>query len=141
MKIVYTLARILLGIFFFIMGLNGFLLFMPPPPGGIPQHAMQFSVLLFTTHYVYLTMGAELVAGVLLLVNRFVPFALIMLAAILANILTFHVTMWPQALFPMPILALVLWFVASWPLRRHFAPLFAPVARIDDRESIAVPAR
>jgi hypothetical protein len=107
------------------MGLNGFLLFMPPPATGIPANAATFSGILFSTHYMYVTMGAQLLAGVLLLINRYVPFALIVLAAVLVNILTFHITMWPQTLFPMPIVALVLWFLTAWPLRAEFAPLFA----------------
>ena len=48
----------------------------------------------------------------------------VLLAAVIANILMFHVTMWPQALVPFPVLVTVLWFIVAWPLRTHFAPLF-----------------
>jgi uncharacterized membrane protein YphA (DoxX/SURF4 family) len=106
------------------MGLNGFLLFLPPPPTGIPPNAMAFSGAMFASHYVYFTSGVQLLAGLLLLVNRFVPFAVVVLAAVLVNILAFHITMWPQTLFPLPILAVVLWFLTAWPLRERFAPLF-----------------
>ena len=125
MKLMYTIARILLGLLFAVVGLNLFLLFMPPPPTGIPERAMQFSTLMFVTHYVWFTGGVQVLAGILLLVNRFVPLALIVLAAVLANILAFHLTMWPQTVFPMPLLALVLWFATAWPLRDHFKALFA----------------
>lgn len=125
MKIAALIARVLLGLLFVFVGLNGFLLFIPPPPNGLPHNAVVFNTVMFETHYVYMTSGVQVIAGLLLLVNRFVMFALIVLAAVLVNILTFHITMWPQALLPMPIVALVLWFIVAWPLRERFAPLFS----------------
>jgi uncharacterized membrane protein YphA (DoxX/SURF4 family) len=123
---VYNGARVLLGLLFFVMGLNGFLLFIPPPPmATFPHNAMIFNEAMFASHYMYMTSGVQVLAGLLLVINRYVPFALIVLAAVLANILTFHITMWPETLFPTPIVALVLWFLTAWPLRAHFAPLFA----------------
>ena len=126
MKFVFLTARILLGLLFAIVGLNGFLMFMPPPPTGVPEHAMQFSMLLMTTHFMWMTAGFQLVSGVLLLVNRFVTFALVVLAAELVNIFTFHITMWPQSLVPLPVLALVLWIGTAWPLRERFSTFFSP---------------
>jgi hypothetical protein len=126
---VSAIARVLLGLLFVIMGVNGFLLFMPPPPVGVPANAAAFSGAMFASHYVYLTSGAQAVAGALLLVNRYVLFALIVLAAVLVNILTFHITMWPQTLFPMPVIATVLWFLAAWPLRARFARLLSATAQ------------
>lgn len=125
MKNVFPVARIALGLLFAILGLNGLAPFLPmPPPGAIPDHALQFTMLLGTTHYVWLTAGAQVVAGILLLIDRYVMFALIVLAAELANIFMFHLTMWPQAIVPMPILALILWIITAWPLRERFAELF-----------------
>jgi hypothetical protein len=77
------------------------------------------------SHYAYVTSGVQVACGLLLLLNEYVPFALIVLAAVLVNIFTFHITMWPAAIFPLPVIALVLWFIVAWPLRRHFALLFA----------------
>lgn len=125
MKTTALIARLLLGLLFVVMGLNGFLLFLPPPPTGIPHDAAAFSGAMFASHYVYMTSGAQILAGALLLVNRYVMFALVVLAGVLVNILTFHITMWPQSLVPLPILAVVLWFLAAWPLRAKFAALFA----------------
>jgi uncharacterized membrane protein YphA (DoxX/SURF4 family) len=127
MKIAATAARVLLGVLFVVMGLNGFLLFMPPPPTGIPPTAAAFSGAMFTSHFMWMTSGVQLLAGVLLLANRAVFFALIVLAALLVNILTFHITMWPQSLVPLPIIAVILWFIAAWPLRREFFRLFSTV--------------
>ncbi len=69
--------------------------------------------------------GVGLIAGVLLLVNRYVPLALVTLAAVLANILTFHLTMALGGIFP----ALVLtgcWFVVAYGHRATLLPLLAP---------------
>ncbi len=123
MRIVVLVSRLLLGLMFAVFGLNGFLLFMPPP-AHIPGNAGAFSGAMMSSHYVYLTTGAQLLCGVLLLINRYVSLALVVLAAIIVNILTFHITMWPQSLVPFPILVTVLWFIVAWPLREHFAPLF-----------------
>ena len=126
MRIAYTIARILLGLQFGVLGMNGFLMFLPnPPPGTIPPTAMTFAVAMATSHFSYLVFGVQVIGGILLLLNRYVPFALVMLAAVLANVLTFHITMWPATLFPLPIIAVILWFIVAWPLRAHFAPLFA----------------
>jgi len=126
MKIAVTICRILLGVTFVVLGLNGFLLFMPPPPANsMPHDAVAFSTLLFSSHYMYVTAGTQVLCGILLLLNRYTGFALLALAAVLVNVLTFHATMWPQTLFPLPVLTVVFFVVTAWPLRERFARLFA----------------
>ncbi|HEY3675572.1 MAG TPA: DoxX family membrane protein [Candidatus Tumulicola sp.] len=127
MKIVALIARILLGLIFFVFGLNGFLQFIPVPP-GLPPNVATFTGLMMSTHYIYLTAGVQVISGALLLIGRYVPLAIVMLAAMIVNILTFHITMFPQTLFPMPILVLVLWFLVAWPIRANFAGILAPKA-------------
>lgn len=123
--LLYNIARVLLGLMFGVLGLNGFLLFIPPPPPSfMPPVVVQWNTPMFITHYVWMTAGFQVLAGILLLLNRYVLVALIILAGVLVNILTFHITMWPQALFPLPIVALILWFLTCWPIRDRFAPLF-----------------
>jgi putative oxidoreductase len=127
MKIGVLLARLLLGLVFAVFGLNGFLHFIPTPP-SIPGDAGVFFGVLTKTHYVYLTAGVQCIAGVLLLADQYVPLALVLLAGMLVNILTFHITMMPQGLL-MPIVVTILWFIVSWSIRGHFAPLF--VRKVD----------
>lgn len=123
MKTAYTIARILLGLIFGALGMNGFVPFIPNPP-TIPAPALAFFSAMASTHFSYFVFGAQVLAGLLLLANRYVPLALVVLGAVLANILAFHITMWPAALVPMPALATILWFVTAWPIRTHFAPIF-----------------
>lgn len=122
-KVALAAARILLGIQFGVLGLNGFVHFLPNPP-YIPPVAMVFSVAMATSHFAYFVFGVQVIAGLLVLFNRYVPFALVMLGAVIANIFAFHITMWPQAIFPMPVIALVLWFFTAWPIRSQFAQIF-----------------
>ncbi len=67
--------------------------------------------------------AAQILIGALVLINRFVPVALIMLAAFTYNSFAFHATMAPQALFA-PLLLVVLLAVVAYPYRALFAPLF-----------------
>lgn len=126
MNVVVTIARVLLGLIFVFFGLDGFIGFIPAPPIAGPAGA--FLGAMNASHYVYFVSAVQVIAGLLLVANRFVPLALVALAAVIANILTFHVTMMPAGL-PVPILVTVLWFVVALPLRSHFAPLFAQKVR------------
>ncbi|HEY5341911.1 MAG TPA: hypothetical protein VIK27_12855 [Candidatus Aquilonibacter sp.] len=120
MKITSTIARILLGVIFTIFGLNGFLHFIPSPP--LNGDVLQFLTVIVASHFYVLIFGVQLICGVLLLVNQYVPLALVTLAAVLANILTFHITMQPQGI-PPALIAVVLWILTALPLRAQFAPL------------------
>lgn len=123
MKITYTAARILLGLAFTLAGLAGLIfLFVPNPPPAPPGLAGTFQQVFFQSHWVVLVDAVEFIAGAAILVNRYVPLALVLLAAVLTNILTFHITMAPAGIVPGAILT-VLWFVVALQLRSHFAPL------------------
>ncbi len=122
MKIATQSARILLGLIFLTFGLNGFLHFIPmPPPSGL---AGQYLGVLFASHYLVAVFLLQAIGGALLLVNRFIPVALVLLGPILVNILLFHSLMAPSGL-PLAILALVLWLTVYAGARRAFAGVFA----------------
>jgi putative oxidoreductase len=121
MRTVSVIARYLAGIIFLAFGLNGFLKFIPlPQPEGI---AGQFMGALFVSHYLTVIFAVQVIAAVLLLVNRYVPLALATLAPVIVNILCFHALMAPSGL-PLALFVAVLWaviFVDVWPA---FAGLF-----------------
>ena len=121
MRIITVIARLLLGVIFFVFGLNGFLGFIPMPP--LEGAAGAFIGALFSSHYLYLISGVQLIAGVLLLIDRFVPLALAMLAPVIANILAYHTTMQPSG-FPLAIFTTLLWAVLVWRYWAHFTSLF-----------------
>lgn len=123
MKLTSTIARVLLGLIFVVFGLNGFLLYFPPPP-TLPHDVAIFTSAMYDSHFAWMTSAVQMIAGLLLLANRYMLVTLVVLAAVLVNILTLHLTMYPQGL-PPAIVAAVLWFLTAWPLRARFAPLFA----------------
>src|SRR5579863_1175539 len=106
MRIASLIAQYLAGGIFLVFGLNGFLSFIPlPPPTGI---AGQFMGALYASHYLWVIFAFQLVAGVLLLANRYVPLAVAMLAPVIVNILSFHFLMAPSGL-PLALLVTLLW--------------------------------
>jgi uncharacterized membrane protein YphA (DoxX/SURF4 family) len=129
MKIATLIARILLGLMFFVFGLNGFLNFIPAPP-ALPEPAGSFNTAMRVSHFTWFVSGVQVICGILLLTNQYVPLAVVTLAAVLANILVFHLTMLPMG-FPLAIVTTVLWVIVALPLRAHFAPLFARKAASD----------
>jgi len=122
MKVTTVIARILLGLLFLVMGLNGFFHFISmPPPTGL---AGQYFAVLFVSHYLVLVFLLQVIGGGLLLANRFVPLALILLGPILVNILLFHSLMAPAGL-PLALFTAVLWGIVFYGVRRAFTGVFA----------------
>jgi putative oxidoreductase len=121
MRIVSVIARYLAGAIFLVMGLNGFVNFIPlPPPGGV---AGQFMGALYVSHYLWVIFAFQVIGGLLLLINRYVPLAVALLAPVLVNILTFHVLMAPAGL-PLALFVAVLWAAIFIEVRPAFSGLF-----------------
>lgn len=121
MKIAVLIARILLGLLFFVFGLNGFLHFIPtPPPPGL---AGQYMGALFLSHYLVPVFLLQIIGGLLLLVGRYVPLALLLLGPVIVNILLFHSLMAPSGL-PVALVATVLWAVVFAGVHKAFHGVF-----------------
>lgn len=118
-----TAERVLFGLLFAVFGFNGFLNFIPPPAEPMPEGAVAFGTALFKTGYMFpLIKGTELLAGLLLLSNRFVPLALVVLAPIVVNIVAFHVFLAPTGLV-MTFFVLALELHLAWRYRAAYRPL------------------
>ena len=118
-----TAARVLLGLAFFVFGLNGFYNFIPPPSAPPPEAAMAFAGALIKTGYMFpLIKGTEVVAGALLLSNRFVPLSLTFLAPVVVNIVAFHAFLAPSGLVT-PLVIVALGLALAWSHRDAFRPL------------------
>ena len=118
-----TIARVALGLIFFVFGLNGFFHFLPQPPA--PPRAMAFAGALFASGYFFpLLKAVEVTAGALLLAGALVPFALTLLAPIIVNIVAFHLFLAPgnYAVVGIVLAAEIYLAVVH---RAAFAPLFA----------------
>jgi uncharacterized membrane protein YphA (DoxX/SURF4 family) len=123
-----TIARVLMGLMFFVFGLNGFLNFIPQPKTPLPEGAMAFAGALLKTGYMMpLISITQLVVGTLLLANRFVPLALVLLAPFLVNSIAFHVFLEPSGLVMAGVVAALEIYLA-WAYRKAYAALLTPRA-------------
>ena len=107
MKIASTVARILSGILFAFAGISPFVFGPPPPQPGI---AGAVNDALYASHWMWFVGFAQLLIGLSFLSNRFVPVALIMMAAFLYNSFAYHLATSP-ALLSMWFLGVILWFL------------------------------
>ncbi len=122
MKIISTIPRILLGLVFAVLPWMAILHRAPNPP--MLPGALDFVTALMKTGYMMpLVWGTQIVAGVLLLMGILVPFALMLLAPVLVNILAFHVFLAPSGL-GLAIVLCLLELIVAWQYRRAFDPLF-----------------
>jgi putative oxidoreductase len=124
MRIVVTISRILLGLLFFVFGLNGFLNFIPtgPMPNGL---AGEYMDALFKSHYIWLIAGCQVIGGALLLLNRYATLGLVILGPVLVNILAYHISMHPSGMAP-GLVCTLLWLILAWHARGNLAGIFAP---------------
>jgi putative oxidoreductase len=122
MKIATIIARVLLGLVFFVFGLNVFLNFIPMPP--LPKNeAGAFMGALFSSHYLYAIKCFEIGGGLLLLIGRKVPLGLTLLGPVIVNILFYDIFLDRTAL-PMGIVIAALALFLLWAYRSAFAGLW-----------------
>lgn len=127
MKIVVLIARILLGLVFLVFGLDKLFHFFPVqpmPPGVIVEymHAMM------STHYMTVIGLFEAAGGLLLLIGRFVPLGLCLLAPVIVNILLVDVLLMPPAMMAsslsVGLVVTLLWLLIFYRERSAFAGIF-----------------
>ncbi len=121
MRIVTIVARLLLGAIMVFAGANHVFNFLPqgPMPSGVAGQLLQGMI---GSGYMTFVGVCEVIAGLLLLINRFAPFALTVLAAIILNIIVFDVLVMPKALVVGAVVT-VLWILAAYRNRSAFLPL------------------
>jgi putative oxidoreductase len=98
MKIAVMIARILLGLIFFVFGLNVYLHFIPNQT--MPGDAGALAGLLFVHGWFTFIGILYVVGGFLLIIGRYVPLGLVLLGPIIVNILLFHATLAPSGIVP-----------------------------------------
>ena len=111
MKIINNISRFLLAAIFTVLGLNGFLQFIL---GAISM-----------SNYLLVIFALQLISGVLLLINRYVPLALTILSPIMLNVLLYGVLMNPAG-FGFAFFVALLWVAVLVSVRSAFAGIFEP---------------
>ena len=125
MKIAVIIARVLMGLIFVFFGLNGFLQFLKAPmPTGL---AGEFLTVLFQSHYVLFICVVQVVGGLLLLVNRYVPLALTLPGSVVVNIILYHLLLNPAAAY-LAVVVTVCWFFLFYRYRQNFSGLLVQKA-------------
>ena len=121
MKIATIIAQVLVGFVFVFFGSNAFLHFLPAvlPPGL----GGQFLTILFESKYVYFISGVQVLGGLLVLINRYVPLGLALLAPVLVNILLFHGLLSHAGWQPGVVMA-ILWIFLFSRYARNFSGVF-----------------
>jgi hypothetical protein len=120
MNIWIRCAELVLGVIFLGAGLNGYVVLLGYEAfAPTSQAAMEF---LGDGYFLALEKGVEIIAGFLLLIRRFVPLTLVVLASIIVNILAFHLFV-DSNLLALALLVTVLEVLLGWYYRENFKGL------------------
>ena len=120
-----TVARILLGFPLVVFGLNAFFNFIPQPTTPLPEGAAAFAGALMNSGYMMQLIGlTQLIVGLFLVSNRFVPLALALFAPFMVNSLAFHLFLERTGLI-MAIIFFALELYLAWSYRAAYRSMLA----------------
>jgi len=117
------IARILMGLAFLAFGVMGLFQLMKPPE-NLPEDIKMIDAALAKAGYMNVATVTMTLVGLLLLINRFVPLALALIAPILVGILTFHIATSLSMIGPGAFLSLLELYLA-WSYRKAYCPMLA----------------
>lgn len=130
MKLIYPVARIILGLIYFIFGGMGLLIALhvihPVFPPMTPGADAFFKWVMASGYFFPLLKYTETICGFLLVFNIASPLALVILAPITLNIILFHTFLTPglgNLALPLPMV--LLHAVAMLGYMKYYRPLFS----------------
>lgn len=128
-KWAYTITRILLGLGFIFYGV---VKFIPMDAPALPQPAADFLTSMAATGYFIPFLGiVEILIGVLLVANFWVPFAMVILSPVMLNIILFNMFLAPSATgFIMLLVLLILQVYIMYCTWHTYKPLFVKRMKI-----------
>lgn len=116
-------ARVIFGLAFTVFGLNGFFNFLPPPE-PTPEGGAFLGALAATGYFFPFLKLVETICGVLILIGRWVPLALTVIASVVLNILLYHLFLDPAGLV-IPIVLTLLGIYLAWAYKDRFSSVLA----------------
>jgi uncharacterized membrane protein YphA (DoxX/SURF4 family) len=122
MKILNTIIRIGLGLLLLVFGLNKFFWFMPDFEFGDNVGAANLFQAFTDSGYMWpLVGGLEAVVGILLIIKKAFPAALLALIPISVNVVLFHAVLDPPNIVPALLVAILNGYLIArnWDQFRH----------------------
>lgn len=116
--------RLLFGAFWLVFGLNNFLHFFPIPSPS-PQGGAFIGALAEAGYVFPLVFATQVLAGLLLVLNRWVPLALLLLAPVISNIVLYDLFLNPSGL-AIGLIVMAIYSIMLYFHRHTFAPLLKP---------------
>ncbi|SDP43015.1 DoxX family membrane protein [Lentzea jiangxiensis] len=125
-KYINVVVRMAFGALFAFSGFAGLFGIGSQSMEGMSVEAVSFATALGESGFIMpITKVVELVAGIMLLTNRFVPLALALLAPLVVGIFGFHLLLEPSGALIAVVLAVVEIYLA-WIYRHAFVPMLRP---------------
>jgi len=115
-------ARVLVGLPFFVFGLNFFLHFMSMSEPPKTEAAEKFFEAIGPTGYLTVVKVLEVIGGALVLSGRLVPLGLVLITPVAVNIALFDLLLMKEPGLGIVLTALCAFLV--WAYRSHFASVF-----------------
>ncbi|WP_323742009.1 DoxX family membrane protein [Salinibacillus xinjiangensis] len=121
MKVLLLICRFFLGVVFLMAGLNGYFVILDLEPfietSPAAMALFQFDYLLI------IEKSLEILCGILLLANRFIPLVLAILSPIVANIFLLHVFV-DHSLLSLAICIMIAYSYMLFYFRENFVSIF-----------------
>jgi uncharacterized membrane protein YphA (DoxX/SURF4 family) len=131
------ISRWLLGVIFLGAGINGYAVFFGFEP-FIATSPEAMALFMFD-YLLFVEKTLEIICGILLLTNQFVPMAIAILSPIVANIFLLHLFVDPSML-ALAVVIVLLHGLLFYHYRSHFTGLFVRKPSAQDPEAPSAPA-
>lgn len=124
MKIAMVIVRTLTGLLFVLASATYFLNLVPQPELSGPMKTFNEG-LAASGYFFTLLKATELICGIALVVGRYVPLALVVLAPIVVNIFCVHLFL-DRAGLPIAVFLVLAMFFLAYYYRANFAAILRP---------------
>ena len=113
----YNVVRVLLGLLLAFSGFNKLIGFLENPP--LPEAATALISALFNSGYMMTVVGIfEIVIGIMMVFNRFVPLAAVLLVPLSINFILFHLFLDLRGIIPAVVISIANLYIVmvNWDL-------------------------